>query len=101
MTSLLNNGSMLTGGIHGLLDGLNVPIDPENLEASLTYGPAIVKGAICSILPGIGGAAGGGLGGGLALAGAGFVYGAATGGFFTLVGYFGGRIAGEVIDVFV
>ncbi|MBS3168007.1 hypothetical protein J4216_02700 [Candidatus Woesearchaeota archaeon] len=117
----LGVASITAGAYHGYMDSQGIPIERENLEFALTYGPALVRGGLGGLT---GGLVGGGVGtvlglesssrfddglekvakgiggatlgsiGGAALGG---TLGAITGGIQTLVGYGIGYMAGYIL----
>lgn len=56
----LGAASLAAGTYHGYMDGQGIPIQKENLEWALTYGPALVQGGLGATFCGIAGLIGGG-----------------------------------------
>ena len=117
----LGVASLAAGVYHGYMDGQGIPIEKENLEMALTYGPALVQGGLGATVGGmvglVGGASigatsgrwsestlekvakgtGGAVIGTVACAGVGGVVGGIKGGHKTLICYGNGYFVGYII----
>ena len=98
---LLGLTSLGAGAYHGYCDSQGIPFEKENMEWALTYGPAVVRGAVGAEISnrvsgalvgaGTGAAAGTVIGAGIS-----GTVGAVKGGIQTLIGYVIGYVAGYV-----